>query len=30
MSQFNTTDHIELFIQGEGISKITLVKVHPK
>ena len=30
MSQFKTTDHIELFIQGEGISKIILVKVHPK
>ena len=30
MSQFSTTDYIELFIQGEGIPKITLVKVHPK
>ena len=26
----DTTDHVELFIQGEGIPKITLVKVHPK
>ena len=30
MTQFDTTDHIELFIQGEGIPKITLVKVHSK
>ena len=30
MSQFDTETHIELFIQGEGIPKITLVKVHPK
>ena len=30
MSQFNSTDETELFIQGEGIPKITLVKVHLK
>ena len=30
MSQSNTTEHMELFIQGEGIPKITLVKIHPK
>ena len=30
MTQCDTTDHIELFIQGEGIPKITLVKVHPR
>ena len=30
MTQLDTTDHIELFIQGEGIPKITLVKVNPK
>ena len=29
MTQLDTIDHIELFIQGEGIPKITLVKVHP-
>ena len=30
MTQLDATDHIDLFIQGEGIPKITLVKVHPK
>lgn len=30
MTQFDTTDYIELFIQGEGMPKITLVKVHSK
>ena len=30
MTQPNTTDQIELFIQGEGIGKITLVKVRTK
>ena len=30
MSQLEAADHIELFLQGEGIHKITLVKVHPK
>ena len=30
MVQLDTTDQIELFIQGEGIPKITLVKVYPK
>ena len=30
MTQLEATDNIELFIQGEGIPKITLVKVHPK
>ncbi len=30
MSQPDATDHIELFIQGEGIPKIALVKVHPE
>lgn len=30
MTQFDTTDDMELFIQGEGIPKITLVKVHLK
>ena len=30
MTQIDATDHVELFIQGEGIPKITLVKVHPK
>ena len=30
MAQIDAADHIELFLQGEGIPKITLVKVHPK
>ena len=30
MAQLEAADHIELFLQGEGIHKITLVKVHPK
>ena len=30
MTQLDAISHIELFIQGEGIPKITLVKVHPK
>ena len=30
MTQIDATDHVELFIQGEGIPKITLMKVHPK
>ena len=30
MTQLDAIDQIELFIQGEGIAKITLVKVHPK
>ena len=30
MTQLNATDQMELFTQGEGIPKITLVKVHPK
>ena len=30
MTQLSTADQIELFIQGEGIPKITLLKVNPK
>ena len=30
MTQLEATDHIELFIQGEGIPKITIVKLDPK
>ena len=30
MTQVDAADHIELFLQGEGIHKVTLVKVHPK
>ena len=30
MTQLDATDQIELFIQGEGIPKITLVKMHLK
>ena len=30
MAQLEAADHIELFLQGEGIHKITLVKVHLK
>ena len=30
MTQPNARDYIEIFIQGEGISKITLVRVHIK
>jgi len=30
MTQPNARDYIELFIQGEGVSKITLVRVHIK
>ena len=30
MTQIDAAEHIELFLQGEGIPKITLVKVHPK
>ena len=30
MTQLNAPDQMELFIQGEGIAKITLVKLDPK
>ena len=30
MTQLNAPDQIEIFIQGEGIPKITLVKLGPK
>ena len=30
MTQLDATDQIEIFIQGEGIPKITLVKLGPK
>ena len=30
MTQLNASDQIELFIQGEGIPKITLIKMDPK
>ncbi len=30
MTQLDVSDQIELFIQGEGIPKITLVKLGPK
>lgn len=30
MTQLDATDQVELFIQGEGIPKITLVKLDPK
>ena len=30
MTQLSAPDQMELFIQGEGIPKITLLKAHPK